>query len=119
MAPGNAFVTVVNAALADPDVRAQIRRLHAEGASLVSMVEALGLDGQMSGAIRSIVDGLPEDVVAGIREATLAMLDSDTHLMPLDCTVTDTQVEDGAAVDVDVVQDPSPMIRIRLSSAPG
>ena len=59
--------------------------MHAEGYGLVQMVEALGLDDDMSGPIRQVLEGLSPEAVTGIREAMLAMLETDAPEMPLDC----------------------------------
>ena len=49
--------------------------MHTEGPkSAIQMVEALGLDDEMSDRIRRILEALPPDVVAEIRAAALAML---------------------------------------------
>ncbi|MGO9874900.1 MAG: hypothetical protein ACLPVY_13990 [Acidimicrobiia bacterium] len=96
------LVQAVNSAFADPNFRASVQQLHAENSPLVDMVEALGLDDDMSAQIRQILEGLSADVVAGIRAATLAMLDTTTHQMPLACSVTNAQLVAGTAVEVSV-----------------
>jgi hypothetical protein len=114
MPPGDALVLAANAALADPNVRKSVRQMHADGYALVQMVEALGLDDEMSDRIRQIVEELPQSVVDGIREATLAMLDTSQFAMPLDCGVTDAQIASGVPVEVDIAPDNgTPTIRIR------
>ena len=77
--------------------------MHAEGYPLVDMVEALGLEDDMTKRIREILVDLPDDVVDGIRKATLEMLDSTDYVMPLDCTVTDAELNEGIPVDVEVL----------------
>ena len=42
---GIAIVGAANASLADPTFRDRVRKMHADGASLVQMVDALGLEG--------------------------------------------------------------------------
>lgn len=101
--PSNPLVMATNQALANPDFRASVRQMHAEGYPLVKMVEALGLEDDMTVRIRDILDGLAPDVVQGIRDATLAMLDSGDYVMPIDCTVTDEELNDGVPVDVEVL----------------
>jgi len=98
----NVLVLAVNDALGDPNVRDSVRQMHAQNYPLVSMVEALGLDDDLTAPIRQILEGLTPDVVEGIRAATLAMLDTTTYQMPLRCTVTDAQLNAGVAVDVSV-----------------
>ena len=77
--------------------------MHAEGYPLVKMVEALGLEDDMTARIREILNGLAPDVVEGIRQATLEMLDSTEYMMPLDCTVTDSELDQGVPVEVEVL----------------
>jgi hypothetical protein len=102
MLPSNALVMAANKALASPDFRESVRQMHAEGYPLVKMVDALGLEEDMTKRIRQILEDLPADVVEGIRKATLEMLDSTDYVMPLDCTVTDAELEAGIPVDVEV-----------------
>ncbi len=103
MMPANALVMAANRGLASPDFRESVRKMHAEGYPLVKMVEALGLEEDMTKRIREILDQLPADVVDGIRKATIEMLDSTEYEMPLDCTVTDAELEEGIPVDVEVL----------------
>jgi hypothetical protein len=103
MLPANALVMAVNKSLADKDFRESIRQMHAEGYPLVKMVEDLGLEDDMTKRIREILEQLPADVVKGIRDATIEMLDSSDYVMPLDCTVTDAELDAGIPVDVEVV----------------
>jgi hypothetical protein len=102
MPPSDALVSAANAAMADPNVRESVKQMHAQGYGLVQMVEALGLDDDMSAPIRQIIEGLPPDVVAGIREAVLAMLETDATAMPIDCELSKSDVEGGAGVQVAV-----------------
>jgi hypothetical protein len=92
-----------NKALADKDFRDSVRQMHAEDYPLVKMVDALGLEEDMTERIRQILVDLPPGVVEGIRKATLEMLDSSDYVMPLDCTVTDEELEEGIPVDVEVL----------------
>lgn len=103
MLPANALVMAVNKSLADKDFRDSIRQMHAEGYPLVKMVEDLGLEDDMTKRIREILEQLPAGVVQGIRDATIEMLDSSDYVMPLDCTVTDSELDAGIPVDVEVV----------------
>ena len=50
--PEEALIIAANAALADPNFRASLRQMHAEGYPLVRIVEALGLDDDMNDRIR-------------------------------------------------------------------
>ena len=97
---------MVNRKLADDEAfRQQIRDLHARQAPLIEMVEALGLQGQMSDAVRKIVAGLDAAQVEAIRKATLDMLDRSGQQMPVDCNLSQTQIDDGAPVTVAVVDE--------------
>ena len=84
MLPANALLMARNRGLADKDFRESVRQMHNEGYPLVKMVEALGLDDDMTERTRQILDELAPDVVEGIRRATLEMLDSGDYEMPLD-----------------------------------
>jgi hypothetical protein len=120
MLPGNVLVVAANAGLADPNFRASVRQMHAEGYPLVKMVEALGLEDDMTKRIRQILENLPKNVVEGIRRATLDMLDSGVYEIPLDCTVTDGELESGVPVDVEVEREqgrPTIHVRPKLKSA--
>ena len=112
------IVVNANASLADPDFRASVKQMHAEGYPLVRMVEALGLDDEMTARIREILEGLPPKVVDGIRQATLAALEADAAELPLDCVVTEDQLNAGAAVDVDV-SEVGGALQIRVRPGPG
>lgn len=82
MDPSCALVIAVNAQLGDKHFRASIRHMHNQGYPLVKMVEDLGLDDDMSPALRSILENLSPEVVDGIRRATLDMLDRDERILP-------------------------------------
>jgi hypothetical protein len=97
-----ALVVATNEALTDPDVQEQVRQMHAKGTPLLEMVDKLNLAGDMTPEIRAVIESLSPDVVAGIRQATLATLDNGGTEMPIDCGITDAQLASG--VDVDVVQ---------------
>ena len=114
MPPGDDLVIAANAALTDPNVRESVRQMHADGYGLVQMVEALGLDDEMSDRVRQIVEELPQKVVDGIRAATLAMLETTEFALPLDCSVTAAQMLSRDPVEVDISQENgSPTIRVR------
>jgi hypothetical protein len=100
--PGMAIVIDANAALTNPATRDQIRAMHAQGLPLLQMVDQLGLAGVLSPEVRAILEGLPADVVAGIRQATVAMLDSTEFVMPIDCRVTQNDLSRGTQVNVSV-----------------
>jgi mRNA-degrading endonuclease toxin of MazEF toxin-antitoxin module len=114
--PGVAIVMAANEALADPTFRDSVRKMHADGYPLVKMVEALGLEDDLTDHIREIIEHLDADVVAGIRAATLAMLDraDEQYLMPLDCTVTTQELAAGVPVEVEVLpEEKVQMIHVR------
>ena len=114
MPPGLEIVVAANAALADPAVRDAVREMHAAGAPLLQMVEALGLDDEMTTRVRIIVAELPPQVIAGIRDATVVMLDAGGVNLPLDCSVSQAQLDGGTPVSVDVQPENGvPTIRIR------
>jgi hypothetical protein len=114
MTPGDPAVLAVNRALEDPNFRASVRQMHAENYPLLKMVEALGLEDDISPEIRQILADLPPDVVAGIRHATLAMLDRDGRTMPLSCNLSGPELQIGTPIDVDVASiDGEPTIRVR------
>jgi hypothetical protein len=94
------LLIAANAAFADPNFRASVKQMHAEGYSLVRMVEALGLDGDMTARIRQILESLSDDAVAGIRAATLAMLDSGDYVLPVICTVPASDLDQPVSVEV-------------------
>jgi hypothetical protein len=104
---------MVNARLSDPAFRQQIRDMHARGAGLVEMVELLGLAGEMSPAVQSVVEGLDAATVEAIRAATLEMLDRAGNQMPLDCDVSQADIDGGAPVSVAVTTDATPTIVVR------
>ena len=114
MPPSDALVVSANAALADPNVQASIREMHAQGLPLVQMVEALGLGGTMSARIREILEGLPPDVVEGIRQATLTALQEPLPTLPVDCRLTEPQIQQPVVVDV-VPEGGAPTIRVQLA----
>jgi hypothetical protein len=78
------LLIATDAALADPNFRASLRQMHAEGYPLVQIVDALGLDDDTSERVRGMMESLPDDAVAEIRTAVLAMLDgNDFRMMPV------------------------------------
>jgi hypothetical protein len=115
--PSFALVEAAQNALADEKVRASVRQMHAEGYSLVKMVDALALDAEMDEVenLQKLIENLPPDVVTKIREATLAALDrldggvdiprdenGVPQVLPIDCNVTQDDVKNNANVGVDV-----------------
>jgi hypothetical protein len=118
------LVVAVNRALQDPNVRTSIRNWHKAKFPLVEMVETLGLEEDMTEAIRKLVESLSPAVVESIREATLDMLNrvdagvDPTYAMPLQCEITAQQLDSGAAVDVTVQdKDGLPTIFTQLANA--
>jgi hypothetical protein len=119
MSPDDSIVLAANRALADPNVRASIRQMHAQRYPLVKMVEELGLDDDMTTRIRQILMGLSPEVVEGIRQATLEMLDGTDFEMPLNCMISESELEAGVPVDVEVQPtDGRPTIHVRASASP-
>lgn len=114
MNSGGGLITLVNLRLADRDFRDQLRTMHSNRTPLIDMVETLGLSGEMSGAVRAIVEQLEPAVVEQIRQATLAMLDTTNLAMPVDCNLTQAAIDDGSPVAVSVVDEKSrPTILVR------
>ena len=105
MNPGEGLITFVNLRLADASFRDQLRTMHANQTPLIEMVNALGLSGEMSASVPAVVEQ--------IRHATLAMLDTRTLAMPVDCNLTQAAIDDGAPVTVSVVDEIQPTIRVR------
>jgi hypothetical protein len=103
MAPGEALVLAANKALQNADVRASIRDMHAQKYPLIRMVEALGLEDDLTKEIRKALEDLPPNVVEGIRQATLQMLDdpSEQYTMPLDCDVSNDQLGSGISAHLE------------------
>jgi hypothetical protein len=59
MSPGEEELLIAaNAAFADPAFCETVKQMHADGYPLVQMVEALGLDDEMSDRIRQILESL-------------------------------------------------------------
>ncbi len=101
VSPGEEELLIAaNAALADPNFRASVRQMHAEGYPLVQMVGALGLDDDMSDRVRRILESMSDDEVAGIRAAVLNMLDGKNFTMPVVCTVAASDLDKPVAVQV-------------------
>ena len=117
--PGDSIVRAANAALLDPAKRQLIRDMHDGGYPLIKMVQELQLDDELTDEVRTVIENLPTDVVEGIREATLTMLDSGTYAMPLDCNVQADDLPDGVAVEVGVIpENGAPTIQVRPSPNP-
>ena len=116
MSPNNVLLIAANAALSDPNFRESVKQMHAGGYPLVQMVEALGLDDEMSDRIRQILEELPPDVVAGIRAATLDMLEGTNFVMPVICTVPDSGLAQPVAVEVSP-ENGTPTIHVHPAAA--
>jgi hypothetical protein len=99
--PSHPLVAEVNNDLQQEQFRARVRELHGLDTPLTQMVKDLGLE-NMSTQIRDILEALDPHVVADIRAATLAMLDTDHYEMPLDCIVSEAEVNAGAAIRIEV-----------------
>lgn len=102
--PTNALVIAVNAQLNDKHFRDSLRRMHDASYPLVKMLEDLGLEEDMSPALRKILDNLAPDVVEGIRRATLDMLDRGEQALPVSWGVTDAELDRGVPVEVEIVE---------------
>jgi hypothetical protein len=119
MPPSDPIVLAANGALADPQVREAVREMHRADTPLLQMVDALGLDDDMSARIRDIVAGLSPDVVTGIRDATVALLDGGGAVLPVDCSVSPAQLDGGTPVTVDVTDEGgTATIRVRPTASP-
>lgn len=103
MNPGGPLLMAVNSRLEDAGFRQQLRDMHAKQTPLLDMVDALGLAAEMSDAVRGVVAQLDPGAVQAIRKATLDMLDRAENRMPLDCAISQAQVDDGTPVSVTVV----------------
>lgn len=75
MDASRAFAIAVSSQLGDKHFRDSIRDMHHERYPLVKMVEALGLDDDVSPAIRERLEQLSPEVVERIRADTLEMVD--------------------------------------------
>ena len=118
--PGNALIIAANEGLEDEDFRTSVREMHAQGYPLTKMVEALGLDHAMSPPVLKILESLSPEVVDGIRKATLDMLDrtDPNYHMPVDCNVTDAELDAGVPVEVEVLDESgTPTIHVRPAPA--
>jgi hypothetical protein len=101
VSPGEEELLIAaNAAMADPNFRASVRQMHAEGYPLVDMVSALGLDDDLSDRVRRILESMSDDEVAAIRAAILTMLDGDDYTMPVVCTVAKSDLDKPVSVSV-------------------
>ena len=116
MPPSDPLVRAANTALADAAVQETVKQMHAQGVPLSQMVDALGLGEEMSGRIRAILDGLAPDVVEGIRQATLAALQNPQPALPLDCQLTEPQIQLPVVVDV-VPESGVQTIRVQLAQS--
>jgi hypothetical protein len=113
---GGGLITMINSRLADDAFRQQVVEILATDTTFVGMVETLGLAQEMSDAVRRIVESLPAPVVAEIRAAVTESLNAGTRTMPVDCNLSQTEIDRGAPVSVAVVDESgSPTIRVRSS----
>jgi hypothetical protein len=119
VSPGGGLVATVNTRLGNEVFRENVRTLHAQGASLLDMVDQLGLAPLMTDPVRAAVANLPEETVAAIRQATLDMLDRAETQMPLDCDIEQSEIDGGTPVDVNVVDDAgASVITVRARRSP-
>jgi hypothetical protein len=112
MTGGGPVVASVNVHLADEKFRDQVRSLHAAQTPLVQMINELGLAEGLGPAVMAIVGSLDPDVVTGIRNVTLQMLDQSGLAMPVDCDVSDADIKGGEKVKVSVA---GPTIVVRAA----
>jgi hypothetical protein len=85
-----ALVQEAQRAWSDPDKRTQIVGLHAQGASLLEMVAALGLEGHLDPSLRASIEGLSDAAVQAIRDVFVAEAAAETtggSFFPVDCRV--------------------------------
>ena len=80
----------------NPQTRAQIVQMHAEGRSLVEMTDALGLGGALDAdGLRDVVAGLSAEEVQLVRDAFVAEADrvgpAPGANFPVDCTLDDVR----------------------------
>jgi hypothetical protein len=114
---GGGLITIINSPLADDAFRQHVLDVLATDATFVGMVETLGLAREMSDAVRRIVENLPAPVVAEIRAAVTESLNAGTRTMPVDCNLSQTEIDRPAPVSVAVVDEAgSPTIRVRSST---
>jgi hypothetical protein len=113
MAISSEHVVRTNAVLADPANQERVREMHAQGVPLVEMTEQLGLGSTLTPELRAIITGLAPEVVEGIRQATLEMLDRGESAMPLDCQVSDADIAGGVVVGVVQASSGQEQIQIR------
>jgi hypothetical protein len=113
VSPGEEELLIAaDAALTDPNFRASVRQMHAEGYPLVQMVSALGLDDDMSDRVRNILESMSDEEVAAIRAAVLTMLDSKEYSMPVICTVAKSDLDKPVSIQVSPEQG-TPTIHVR------
>jgi hypothetical protein len=114
---GGGLITMINAQLADDAFRQRVLDVLATDTTFVGMVEELGLAPEMSDAVRQIVEALPASVVAEIRVAVTENLDAGGRTMPVDCNLSQTEIDGGAPVSVAVVDEGgNPTIQVRSTS---
>ena len=114
MDAGGGLITMINSRLADDAFRQQVLAVLATDTTFVGMVEELGLAVEMSDAVRQIVEALPAKVVAEIRAAVTETLNAGQRTMPVDCNLSQTEIDRGAPVSVAVVDEAgNPTIRVR------
>jgi hypothetical protein len=104
MTSGGGLISQINMRLSsDAAFAQQIREMHGASVPLLDMVDQLGLAGEMSDAVRAIVQRLSATDVSAIRQATLDMLDRGGTDMPVDCNLAQNDIDNGAPVDVSVI----------------
>lgn len=91
MGPALTAVKLAQLKFSDPAIRAQVRKWHEEGVSLLDMVDRIGLSGEFTGPLRDAIANLSPAEVATIRKAMIAAIDrggeSAEVAMPVNCTL--------------------------------
>jgi hypothetical protein len=77
--PSDALVIAVTSQLGDKHFRASLRKMHEEGYPLVRIIDDLGLEEEVSPALRTTLENLGPDAIDSIRKATFELLDSEEH----------------------------------------
>ena len=93
MDAGGGLITMINSQLTDDAFRQRVLAVLATDTTFVGMVEELGLAVEMSDAVRRIVEGLPPNVVADIRTAVTQTLNAGQVTMPVDCNLSQTEID--------------------------
>ena len=77
--PSDALAIAVTSQLGDKHFRASLRKMHEEGYPLVRIIDDLGLEEEVSPALRATLENLGPSEIAAIRKATFELLDREEH----------------------------------------